>query len=400
MTAAIIIFSLNGFDTRPIRSEAITCDPENHEYYNEQFKKCGECDRCWEGQEIELKGADLGMGVRGATKCPNCRDCGHGTYNPNGDVYWYCIPCTVCEKLGQYEIQACSKIQDTKCNKTAPTSNQRPFPENLKERPKREDEEPHKEEVSNIEYWFVGLLGAALIGCAISMYVQKKRLCHRHEDMPVTNISNEEMTPLRSPQIGGSSDRPGQQNESSVDESDSDSASDQLSSLRDNNVERRSLLVPRQRHHSCSDYQSTGCRSDTSTGRERKAPGHTNPSFQRQISLPITSSEVGNTIKQLDKKRPTEKFLHLLSKLLAPNEKYKKFVKQMGTDGHRIEVLKEELKKQRNLAAQDLAFAHITTALNCKRSLCCRDIYKALDTLGMQKELTTLKEKRRKLYNI
>ncbi|XP_069131253.1 uncharacterized protein [Argopecten irradians] len=144
MTAAIIIFSLNGFDTRPIRSEAITCDPENHEYYNEQFKKCGECDRCWEGQEIELKGADLGMGVRGATKCPNCRDCGHGTYNPNGDVYWYCIPCTVCEKLGQYEIQACSKIQDTKCNKTAPTSNQRPFPENLKERPKREDEGSHR----------------------------------------------------------------------------------------------------------------------------------------------------------------------------------------------------------------------------------------------------------------
>ncbi|XP_069131250.1 uncharacterized protein [Argopecten irradians] len=394
VTAAMVIFSLNGFDTRPIRLVTIKCDQENHEYYNEQFKTCGKCDRCWQGQEVELEGADLGMSIRGATKCPNCRDCGHGTYNPNGDVYWYCIPCTVCEKLGQYEVQACSPIQDAKCNKTAPTLHQRSVPkipgfqEYVNEGPKHNGEGSNLQSIKDALYVVIGILVLALIGFTIC--IKKRRTCQGDRGNP-TSTNREDLTPLPTIPSGDIAQQQAEISAADI-ESESDPSSDDLSSLQDSYRERRPLIPGRQQYPSRETVQqqneSSGDESDPdspsdqlsslrdinvdrrpSTVRERKASGGTNPAFKRQISDPITSSEVGNTREQLDKSRPTQTCLLVLAKLLAPKEKYKAFAIYMKLEKHELENLEEELR-ERDLRGQDLAFEYVSKSLNCKPKLC------------------------------
>lgn len=114
----LILLTVIGCQGKAMKQDGLFCDPNNHTYYNYQIHNCIECDRCLDGMEPDLNGADLGMGLHGATKCSGCRDCRHGTFNPDGGKYWYCISCTTCTDLGMHEVQACSPTQDTECNHT------------------------------------------------------------------------------------------------------------------------------------------------------------------------------------------------------------------------------------------------------------------------------------------
>ncbi|XP_033742638.1 uncharacterized protein LOC117329050 [Pecten maximus] len=405
VVTVLISFTLIGCQAKPFKQNKVYCDPVDHKYYNHQVDGCKKCDRCWPGEEPDLKGVDVGMGLHGATKCPRCRECRDGTFNPDGDKYWNCLPCTVCADLGMHEVQPCSSTQNTKCNKTALTVNERLGPrvsdihENVQERrPKLEAEESHTtEKMTDILMGVVVTVVVALVMCFTCS--QRKRICQKlrgHE----STLDTDEMTPLHTTRTEPDCSEKEQSDSSDLDqEGETDNADDRLSSLRDIRKKEMLPLVPRrQRYHSCGDYESTRDGCDKYVGKNKKEiAGRTNPTFQRQLSYPVTNAEVGTTELQFGNKRPSQRCTHVLSKLLAPNKKYIEFANHMGIEKHQIELI-EEYHKQRNFSAEDLSYEYISKVLQCKAKLSYHDIYKALAYLGLHEELASLQEKRRRTY--
>ncbi|OWF44272.1 hypothetical protein KP79_PYT13181 [Mizuhopecten yessoensis] len=97
----------------------------------------------------------------------------------------------------------------------------------------------------------------------------------------------------------------------------------------------------------------------------------------------------------LDKRRPNQKCVCFLSKLLAPDKKYKDFAKEMGLPQYKTKLLEEELK-QRNLNPEDISYEYTSRTLQSMPAVSYNDIYDALTDLGLDDERTILREKRHK----
>ncbi|XP_060067035.1 uncharacterized protein LOC132547284 [Ylistrum balloti] len=426
MTTILLVFG-NRCLGRAIKNgkEDVYCSYENHQYYKEQIHGCMYCDRCWSGDEPVLQGADYGIGLHGATKCPRCQSCSEGTYNPDGDRHWECLPCTVCSDSGMYEAQACTTTQDTICtsvvteraldmiNMVSPSPN----PQEMFQAQKDEGKDLHNENGTNILYASLLIVVIVVVMGIIIMYIQRRRQLRNsyaiqndggnrtlrtitveqnYPEQHQTDSDSEESRLLGTVAV----EQEQQQVDSSSDsdkEGVSDDTEDYVGSLQDIDNNERAPLVPRrQRMKSCGDYQSISSQYDNKAGRDGGAVSRRmTQRLQRQVSHPVTVTEVGLTERQLDNKRPKLKCVQFLAKLLAPNENYKKFAKKMGLEIHNIKLLEED-QEQVPRNAEDVSYEFISKCLQCQPKLSYHDIYSALTSLELHEELEILKEKRRR----
>ncbi|XP_033742639.1 uncharacterized protein LOC117329051 [Pecten maximus] len=395
VVTAVIAFILTGCQARPTKQKEVFCDPEDHQYYYYQVHGCRECDRCWSGQEPDLKGADIGMGLHGATKCPRCRECSYGAYNPDGDKYWNCLTCTVCADLGMHEVQPCTPTQNTKCNKTAHSVNDRLVSTSSDFNASTQggrNNEGHKSYSQSVVDLLTALVVTGVVALIVYILHNRKSKTLRSYKEKQTIPNNEETIPLQpdEKQRTGSCDK-----EPTEEEDDEEMESYIADEIRNDEIVQVPMVRKRQQHQSCGAYQSIGTGLEKQKGLDGKTlSGRKNPVFYRQLSHPITSGEVGTTERQLDNKRPTPSCERFLARLLAVNERYKEFARHMGIENYEVKLIEEE-HKQRNFDAEYLSYKYTSAVLQRQPKLSYHDIYEALAHLGLQEELATLKKKRR-----
>ncbi|OWF44271.1 uncharacterized protein LOC110458612 isoform X1 [Mizuhopecten yessoensis] len=396
---AIVFVILTLCQTKPIRHKREAfCDPEKHLYYVQQIQGCKECDKCWLGEEPDLQGADLGMGLNGATKCPKCRSCSEGTYNPERDISWKCQTCTTCSDAGMHEDQACTKTQDTQCSNNVRQVSKRLITssdsyEYVQVGQKQKDEDQNKENVTNVSLLVVVTAIVVGILCGIlykrksvRRYFGKRDDSTPDENMPLTDTENvQDSTKEKS---------------ENADVGDPEEADDLPRDIRKNE---KSLLVPkRTRHVSFGNYDNTVCgfgKYVEKDGEETlKKP---NPAIKRQLSHPGTNREEKHIQylleKEDEKKRPSERFVRHLSKVLAPKKRYTKFAEYMGLEKYQMELLTEDHEQpHRSLNAEDMSFEYTNMSLQRRQKLTHSDIYNALRKLGFHTELESILKKRQR----
>ncbi|XP_033742637.1 uncharacterized protein LOC117329049 [Pecten maximus] len=385
--------------------KGLFCDPMEHKYYRAQFGVCGDCDKCFPGDEITPPdGVNLGFGLHGATLCLGCQPCKKGTFNSDDDLQWYCSPCTVCANVGMVETHPCTPTHDTICSNTAPSLHPRLNTSNdsSMELPFKGKDIQYEDPLYSMFLAITALSLTFLFSVAVAAYCLCKKK-HRRR-----SVKTEELVRLyiqRKDDERAHEDSGLHVIEEEISEDGEDIFSpnmkyDDKRQRKQFNYRTGDLKEPllRRRQSLHIDFQRMGNKvgpTDISTSRKDVDSKTTGKPFiarslQRRQSLPITVTELDGCKSSFYQRAPSDGFVRYLSKLMAGDRAYRKFAKEVGVEEFNIKLIETEFEG-RHLA--DVSYEVIKRVLQIKPNLRVIDIYNILDRLGFQSERKSLQEK-------
>nr|AMR60411.1 TNFR1 [Mizuhopecten yessoensis] len=387
----IINFQSHGL---PLKKDQLLCDPLEHKYYLTQFGVCSDCDKCFPGDEIEpLEGADVGIGLHGATLCLGCQQCREGTFNSEQNLQWYCSPCTVCADLGMVEIEPCTPTRDTICSDTPPdiqphlngkTNSSMVLP--YKYRDKQGDLRFYGEFLAITALSLIFLISVAIAVC----FWRKK-----HRRIPVTGgkLTRFQAVPKADVCVSTDSSLHDIQEEHSGGEDDALIPPCKLRKLSDTSKrkikEKINYMDPnlRRRRQSCQPVSTLPKIVDLQDkSKELRVFGFRR---QRLKSLPVTNPELNDCKSSFCQRPPSDGFIQFLSKLLAGDRVYRHFAKETGLEEFNIKLTETEFEG-RHIA--DISYEVIKKILQKRPNLTVMNVYDILDKMGLQEGRKLLKD--------